>query len=721
MNILSDLNQIRFYTNGVVRKEQNFQYFKQPCYYAENTDRWTTHWNKEDYLYLWELQQDENGLFRRVTPPTGMRSAVPLGGLGSGTLELRADGSFKDCNIFNNLPGRGEKIHMDDAMFGVKTKINNKTVAKLLRTHLPQGFGNDQCVDSINYSGAFPLSRLVFNDSELPVNIILDAFCRFVPGDPDTSSAPVVLFNITVTNPTDNPIDVSLLFNLPNVINGSFKNEMHGYSLSAACGNMAVSVDDANIKYMRANDLPSLWYAFGKDQLYETDHATYNVATIVEMRLHPGETQCLLFTLAWYFPDRIVGGCGVGQFYRNLYINAYNAAFSSIKSAADTIRHIVDWNKRIFKSGLPESLAAGLINTPATFYKTGLRFKDGTWRQFESFSCPNVSPLHIELYRSIPLTMLFPSLQKSLIEGYASFQDDDGYIREDLGNARTLDKNKYKSRKMGDSNTAYILYIMYYYKLTNDDKLLNNMWPGIKKAVAWQVDRCKQYDLPANMLNTYDWWDFENKDSVAYNTVLHLAAMKAAQKLAQVMNDQDLEKICADSYSRVKKAFDKNMWNGAYYNAYWNNGEKCNAIHADTLYGQLWAYIVGLGEILDHDKIISHLENEQNLCGSPYGLKVMRFDGRDDDHLPPYTRVRDNLIWEAGSLDWCAVGLFAGLNKNRCLEEANKILYKWDVHLADSWDVRDLSAGWDGYPWCNSHYSRQLIMWAIPNALGIAI
>ena len=32
-------------------------------------------------------------------PPLGMRSAVPLGGFGNGSVELRADGSFADWLI----------------------------------------------------------------------------------------------------------------------------------------------------------------------------------------------------------------------------------------------------------------------------------------------------------------------------------------------------------------------------------------------------------------------------------------------------------------------------------------------------------------------------------------------------------------------------------------------------------------------------------------------
>ena len=49
---------------------------------------------------------------------------------------------------------------------------------------------------------------------------------------------------------------------------------------------------------------------------------------------------------------------------------------------------------------------------------------------------------------------------------------------------------------------------------------------------------------------------------------------------------------------------------------------------------------------------------------------------------------------------------------------AQKVIGKWTDKLRDPWDVRDLYSVQDGYPWCNSHYGRQLIFWAIPLALS---
>ena len=156
------------------------------------------------------------------------------------------------------------------------------------------------------------------------------------------------------------------------------------------------------------------------------------------------------------------------------------------------------------------------------------------------------------------------------------------------------------------------------------------------------------------------------------------------------------------------------------------NGKFPDALHADTLYGELWARILGLGPTADEDRLRSHLAAEFSKNGSPFGLRVMQGTDRDDDQHPevkaghpPYENGPvNNIVWEAGSLDWCSLQICLGADVHGALAEAGKVINKWREKLCDQWDYRDLTTGWDGYPWCNSHYARQLMLWAIPLALS---
>src|ERR1700704_1271936 len=107
------LPQLQFQNSGTVTRDMEFRYFSQPDDYLETSDLWNIR-SAATYLYRYD-----GG--KKRSPPDGVRSAVPLGGLGSGTVELRADGSLRDWNIFNNSPAYGEKVQLDDALFGIRT------------------------------------------------------------------------------------------------------------------------------------------------------------------------------------------------------------------------------------------------------------------------------------------------------------------------------------------------------------------------------------------------------------------------------------------------------------------------------------------------------------------------------------------------------------------------------------------------------------------------
>lgn len=69
---------------------------KKRCFYLEIDAKWTYPDHPVDdevsfFDYLHEIREG-----KEIDPPTGMRSAVPLGGLGAGTIEARADGRLVD-------------------------------------------------------------------------------------------------------------------------------------------------------------------------------------------------------------------------------------------------------------------------------------------------------------------------------------------------------------------------------------------------------------------------------------------------------------------------------------------------------------------------------------------------------------------------------------------------------------------------------------------------
>ena len=121
-----------------------------------------------------------------------------LGGIGTGNIEIGADGQFTNWQLFNTL--RDGYIPL---MFAVRTG----RVTKLLQT---AGGPNWPRVKQIEMTGEYPIATLRFLDPELPVNVELSAFTPFAPSIRVSlpSQSPCFLFRIQ--NPTAEPQVVSL-------------------------------------------------------------------------------------------------------------------------------------------------------------------------------------------------------------------------------------------------------------------------------------------------------------------------------------------------------------------------------------------------------------------------------------------------------------------------------------------------------------------------------
>lgn len=148
-----------------------------------------------------------------ATPPVGMRSAVPQGGINAGTIELRGDGGLYEWTIVNQSPGGGAKYAvLDDAFFAVK--VDSANFAKSLRTHPPAGV---EGVESLEYSGAYPVGRLVLNGDQAPagLSMALYAYSPLHPGDLQQSSLPAIVYTLEVNSSSAERQDVEFLFNLP--------------------------------------------------------------------------------------------------------------------------------------------------------------------------------------------------------------------------------------------------------------------------------------------------------------------------------------------------------------------------------------------------------------------------------------------------------------------------------------------------------------------------
>ncbi|MBM3890724.1 MAG: hypothetical protein FJ388_16565, partial [Verrucomicrobia bacterium] len=164
-----------------------------------------------------------------LTPPRVYRGAnleavaMPIGGIGTGTVWLDGQGRLSVWQIFNNL----NEPRVPDSFFAVRVKSADKPpVLRVLQTVAEEPL---QPVQSLTYEGGYPIARLGFSDPALPVALRLEAFNPFIPTDAANSSIPCAIFRFTARNSGASPVELSLIAACQNAIG-------HGGSSMPAAG-----------------------------------------------------------------------------------------------------------------------------------------------------------------------------------------------------------------------------------------------------------------------------------------------------------------------------------------------------------------------------------------------------------------------------------------------------------------------------------------------------
>jgi len=214
-------------------------------------------------------EQSKQLVVETFTNSDRVRSGIAMGGLGTGSLELRKDGQFYNWTIMNNWPlGTGDpfvvksypRSFSDQSVlfFLVRYEIEGEVPRiKLLQLNNGLSEGGMQsisyyypwmsAIDKIEYSACFPFTRLTFTDPEMPFDIHLEAFSPFIPHDVKNSSLPGAYFNFSVEATGEKKVKVFLIATLRNlvgydVLEKHFLSQAHsgnaykGYTMT--CGGM---------------------------------------------------------------------------------------------------------------------------------------------------------------------------------------------------------------------------------------------------------------------------------------------------------------------------------------------------------------------------------------------------------------------------------------------------------------------------------------------------
>ena len=159
-------------------------------------------------------------------------SGVPLGGIGTGSVEIRADGYFHEWMIFNLGPwasnGRapvqlGTPPDMGPGALGFFVRAEAEGAEPMVRRLGTRGDQEDlyslswaKNVEAVEYDAAFPSVRLRYLDATLPVAVSAVMFSPVMPHDARTSGTPGFHAVFTVKNTSARRVRAAVLVRLQN-------------------------------------------------------------------------------------------------------------------------------------------------------------------------------------------------------------------------------------------------------------------------------------------------------------------------------------------------------------------------------------------------------------------------------------------------------------------------------------------------------------------------
>lgn len=467
-----------------------------------------------------------------------LRVALPMGGIGCGSVSLSGRGDLVDWEIMN----RANKNYFNRSagsrpFFAIRVKGAGHESTTMLagpihpaELYCAHGCNVPQCglprFAEASFDGAFPFGTVHLSDKGLPVKVDIKGFSPFVPGNSADSSLPVASLEYEVENMTGEPLEVSICAYVRNIAgcdgrNDSppagntttyregegvrglvFKSEKLNKN-SPAWGSFALSTPDADGKLSyRTACVPNhwertaleFWDDFSSDgELSAPDSAeTIPHGGICMKKTVPARGRTSWhWAFTWNFPNRPAWGDDskiVGNWYSKNYADAWDAAEKITPRLGELEERSLAFTRKILALEAPHELKeAALANLAVLKSETVFRVPTGHLLGWEgvndhSGSCRG-SCTHVWNYENA-VACLFPDLARSMRDvefNYAMNQENGAMefrVRLPLG-------TKPGNGVAADGQMGCIMKVYRDWKICGDDKWLAALWPKVKKALAF--------------------------------------------------------------------------------------------------------------------------------------------------------------------------------------------------------------------------------------------
>lgn len=543
--------------------------------------------------------------------------SFPLGGIGTGSVGLLGNGSFRDWEIFNR-PNKGS--HNGYTHFALRVTQDGKSVAKVLQGDCVSDLGDDSSgvptrtmvgfphFRSVSFEGRFPIARLTLSEENFPIVARLTAFNPLIPHNEYDSSLPVAFFEWELENVSSLDAECALGFSLCNPaeqgINTAFPSEKCRGIFLRNAGDDRESFDYFDLCMLsdgaetvaqeywfrgRWQDAQSVyWRNFSEpermpERAYETPGKSGHATLVSYLQIPAGARRRVRFVMAWNAPNMYNYWAKdlVRDWDDTPWKNYYATQFADSRASAEYAMEKFDGLYGATKAfadalqdcTLPKNVIDAISSNLSVLKSpTVFRLTDGSLWGWEGVhnhtgSCEG-SCQHVWNY-AYALPFLFPRLERSLRDvtlKYSLGEDGKSSFRIML----PLGRKPWIHRACVDGQMGEVIKCYREWKISGDTAWLRENGEKIFSMLeyAWSPENPDRWDADADGVmdgRQHHTLDMELFGPNSWLEGFYLLALDCGARMADALGDIARAEKYRAMYENGRAWTNEHLFNGEYF------------------------------------------------------------------------------------------------------------------------------------------------------------
>lgn len=474
--------------------------------------------------------------------------ALPLGGIGTGTVSLGGRGELRDWQIMNKPAfGFSTVTKGNDAPFFsifVNPEGENSITRALIGPVYPTEYmhyegrsvnqhGFPRFADA-SFDATYPVGIVNLNDKTMPVKVRIIGFNPLIPGDAEASGLPIAVITYEVTNTTNKSLTVSVCGSMRNFVgeDGSktrrdwkgdyipkganknvnqYKTEngisgIYMYSdgvniTDKAYGSIALTTSENQDVSYRLSSVHNSWGQAVKDfwDDFSTDGKLTDLNKLIDndpmaslavkKQIPAYETAVFRFYITWNFPNRFAWSkqC-VGNYYSTKYSDAWDIAQKVVTQIPSLEQKTKQFLTAFLTSSLPEEVKeAALFNLSTLRSQTVFRIKSGHLMGWEGVmdELGSCAGSCTHVWNyEVATPFLFGDLARTMRDVEFNYASDSTGF---MNFRADLPLSKIINRKVAaaDGQMGCIMKMYREWQMSGDTDFLKSNWQKVKKSLAF--------------------------------------------------------------------------------------------------------------------------------------------------------------------------------------------------------------------------------------------